>query len=242
MNIVRFYRQVDLHPQAQVCLACEVRRNALFGALDDESLDRIHADIADLTVLPDAAIYRHGEPGASVYTVREGIVRFERVTEGGARRIVRLAGRGDLIGQEALLAQPYGDDAVACTPVQLCRIPRTLVQDLGEHELALMRELMQRWQHALADAQAWIADLAMGPARRRMLRLLVKLAEHGDDEDIIWLPRREELAVMLDMALETSSRLISQLRREGILELLGHRSARLDPSRLHDALRQQDSL
>jgi CRP-like cAMP-binding protein len=242
MNIVRFYRQVDLHPQAQVCLACEVRRNALFGALDDESLDRIHADIADLTVLPDAAIYRHGEPGASVYTVREGIVRFERVTEGGARRIVRLAGRGDLIGQEALLAQPYGDDAVACTPVQLCRIPRTLVQDLGEHELALMRELMQRWQHALADAQAWIADLAMGPARRRMLRLLVKLAEHGDDEDIIWLPRREELAVMLDMALETSSRLISQLRREGILELLGHRSARLDPSRLHAALRLQDSL
>jgi CRP-like cAMP-binding protein len=242
MTPVRLYRQDAVYSQAQICGAYEVRRNALFGALDNESLDRIHARIADLPVAPDSAIYNHGELGESVYTIRSGIVRFERVTEGGARRIVRLAGRGDLIGQEALLGRCYGDDAVACTSVQLCRIPRRLVEDLGEHELALLRELMLRWQRALDDAQEWIAELAMGTARRRMLRLLIKRAQHADATNAIWLPRREELAVMLDMALETASRLISQLRREGILELLGQRSARLNLTALHAAVRLQDAV
>jgi CRP/FNR family transcriptional regulator, anaerobic regulatory protein len=241
MNLIWLYQQDAVYPQAQVCGACEVRQSALFGALDNESLHRIHAHIADTPMAPDSSIYNQGERGASVFTIRSGIVRFERVTAGGARRIVRLAGRGDLIGQEALLGRAYGDDAVACTPVQLCRIPRGLVEDLGEHQVALLRELMQRWQRALDDAQEWIADLAMGTARRRMLRLLVKLAEHADTTDTIWLPRREELAVMLDMALETASRLISQLRREGILELLGQRSARLNLTALQEAVRLQDA-
>ena len=38
---------------------------------------------------------------------------------------------------------------------------------------------MLRWQRALEDSEAWLADLATGPARRRMLRLLHKLTAHA---------------------------------------------------------------
>jgi CRP-like cAMP-binding protein len=241
MTVIPLCRQDSVLPQAQVCAACEVRRTALFGALDPDTLDLIHAQIADLTLEQDQFVYGNGESGTSVYTIRSGIVRFERTTEGGARRIVRLAGRGDLIGQEVLLRRYYCDDAVACTPLQLCRIPRSLIEELGEREVALLHDLMQRWQHALDDAQDWITDLAMGTARRRMLHLLVKLADHADATCVVWLPRREELAVMLDMAFETASRLISQLRREGVLEVLGHRRARLNLTSLQQALRLQDA-
>jgi CRP-like cAMP-binding protein len=177
-----------------------------------------------------------------VFTIRSGIVRFERATEAGDRRIVRLAGRGDLIGQEALLRRPYNDDAVACTPVQVCRIPRSLIDNLGETETPLLRELMQRWQSALTDAEAWVADLAMGPSRRRLLRLLVKLAEHAGESGSVWLPRRDEIGAMLDMTLETASRLISQCRREGVLELKGLREVKLDKDRLLEAVRLQDAV
>ena len=241
MNAIPIYRQGDRHPQAQACARCEVRGEALFGALDDAGLDRIHTHIASQTLPADTTLYDRGTAGLAVFTIRSGWVRFERNTERGDRRIVRLAGRGDLIGQEALLQRPYADEAVACTPVQLCRIPRALIDDLARGETLLPRALMGRWQMALDAAEAWVADLSTGPARRRVLRLLLRLSDPADADGMIWLPRREEMGAMLDMTVETASRLVSALRREGVIEVAPSRRARLDPGALQHALRAVDA-
>lgn len=230
------YLLAEPHPQARVCAACEVRRSALFGVLDPASLERIHGHIATPGLEADATLYRRGEPADAVHTIRSGLVRFERTTERGDRRIVRLAGRGDLIGQEALLQRAYADDAVACTPVELCRIPVRLVDQLGEVQSALLRELMGRWQRALDESEAWSAELSAGPARRRVLKLLALLDRHADTDGRIWLPRREDMGAMLDMTIETASRIVSQLRRDGVLAPLPPRHAGLDRGRLAAAL------
>lgn len=237
MAIVALYRGDTRHPQAQACAACEVRSQALFGALDDAGLDRIHTRIASLDLTPDEPVYGRGDAGQAVFTIRSGIVRFERSTEHGDRRIVRLAGRGDLIGQEALLQRPYADEAIACTPVQLCRLPRHLVDELAAATGGLPRELMHRWQSALDAAESWVADLSTGPARRRLLRLIERLSALTEPGQPVWLPRREEIGAMLDITVETASRMISQLRRDGVLALAGARHATVDGKALALALR-----
>lgn len=241
MSVVVLHRQYARHPQADACAACEVRGAALFGALSDDGLDRIHVPIAGQALPADASIFAGGTTGETVYTVRAGLVRFERFTARGDRRIVRLAGRGDLIGQEALLQRPYLDEAIACTPVQLCRIPRTLIDTLDDRPSPLPRELLQRMQRTLDEAEAWIADLCTGPARRRLLRLFERLARHHGADGTIWMPRRDEIGAMLDMTVETASRLVSRLRREAVLELCGPRSARLNEPMLRLALRTADA-
>jgi CRP/FNR family transcriptional regulator, anaerobic regulatory protein len=240
MNVVPIYRLASTHPQSAVCASCEVRGTALFGVLDDAGLDRIHTHIASLDVAPDDLLYRRGESAGAIYTIRAGVVRFERFNERGDRRIVRLAGKGDLIGQEALLQRPHSDDAIACTPVQLCRIPIALVNDLEEGQKPLQRELMLRWQMALDDAEAWVAELASGSARQRVLRLLERLDSHADAAGHIWLPRREDIGAMLDMTFETASRQISQLRREGVLSSGAGRATTIDRKALMAALAAQD--
>ncbi len=240
MSIIPLYRVDTPHPQAQACAACSVRKRSLFGALDQAGLDYIHAHIDSIQLQPGKTLFEAGARGAVLYTLREGIVRFERVTERGDRRIVRLAGRGDLIGQEVLLRRPYADDAVACTPVQLCRIPAHLVDGLAGQTPALVRELMVRWQRALEDSEAWLSDLAAGPARRRLLKLLQKLAAHAAADGRVWLPQRDEMGAMLDLTFETASRLISQFKREGVIELLDLRHVRIDGPALQRALRVED--
>jgi CRP/FNR family transcriptional regulator, anaerobic regulatory protein len=235
------YLQDTSHPQAQVCASCEVRRSALFGALDEASLDQIHAHIAAPHVDRDEALYTAGSQGDAVFTIRSGLVRFERVTESGERRILRLAGRGDLIGQEALLQRPYQDDAIACTPVEVCRIPRSLVDHLGETASPLMRELMNRWQMALDESAAWTADLTTGVARRRVLKLVALLSRHANAQGETWLPRRDEMGDMLGMTLETASRQISLLKREGLLTLLPPHGVRVNQTRLQEALKHLDA-
>ena len=242
-QVIPLYRLDDSHPQAQVCGRCEVRRSALFGALDAAALDQIHTHIASLDLAAGEAVFRRGDQGAAVYTVRSGVVRFERVTARGDRRIVRLAGPGDLIGQESLLRRGYSDDAVACTEVALCRIPCHLLDEMSAREPALLHELMSRWQQALDDAEAWVTDLTTGPARRRVLRLLLKLSDHAKSAGNrdIWLPAREDMGAMLDMSVETASRLVSALRREGVLQTPGLRSVRVDAVALAKALAVEDA-
>lgn len=231
----------ERHPQSHVCSACTMREQTLFGALDDEALARIHTHIDTRIFAPGDVVYARGEAGSAMFTVRAGVVRFERVTEGGDRRIVRLAGHGDLFGQETLLNQPYADEAVACTAVQLCRIPRGLVHELGLGEPGLVRELMRRWQQSLESAASWMADMATGAARRRVLKLLAELQRHADDDGRIWLPRRDEMGAMLDMTVETASRMVSRLRRERVLDVRPGRHVRVHPEALAAALRELDA-
>ena len=225
-------------PQARVCAACSVREFALFGALDDAGLNDIHYHIADLSLEPGESLYQGQAIGSAVFTVRSGVVRLERTTEAGQPRVLRLAGRADLIGQEALLGQSYAADAIACTPVQACRIPRVLIDELMTAHPEIARGLMKRWQRALDDADEWMTELSSGTARHRMLRLLLKLGETSETE-VVWLPSRQQMGAMLDMTLETASRLVSSLRREGVLEDAGAAQARLNMAALLAALKSE---
>lgn len=241
MTVIPLYRRDPVHPQSAVCQACGVRQFALFGSLDEAALDRIHQHIADIRIEPGHRIFAAQDPGQAVFTVRGGVVRLERVSEGGERRILRLAGRTDLIGLEALLGQSYAADAVACTTVEVCRIPKSLIDELSKTEPAMVMDLMKRWQRALDDSEEWLAELATGPARRRMLRLLLKLSEFADPQGLVWLPMRDEMGSMLDMTVETASRIVSALRREGVIEPVGAREARIAMPHLLAALNAQDA-
>lgn|GEM_PF-264721 len=225
------------NPQARACLACGVRRQALFGVLDTAALERIHYRIVDSVVEPGQRLYAAHAPGDSAFTVRSGVVRLERSSERGERRIVRLAGPGDLIGLEAMLGQTYAGDAYACTPVHVCRLPRVLVDELCADQPALLRDLMKRWQAALDEAEEWLTELAVGSARWRLLRLFLKLSEYGQPDGRIWLPSRQEIGAMLGVTVETASRGVSALRREGVLVLCDARHARLDMPLLMEALK-----
>jgi CRP-like cAMP-binding protein len=224
------------NPQAQVCLNCNVRRFALFGVLEEAELQMIHHRIADIHLVPGQRLYGVNELGVAAYTVRSGIVRMERSSARGERRIVRLAGRASLVGMEAMLGHTYAADAIACTPVSACRLPRVLIDELGEGKPELVRDLMKRWQTALDEADEWLTELNSGTARWRMLRLLLKLTEFGEADGRLWLPTRQEMSAMLGMTVETASRLVAALRRESVLDLVDARHARVGMPALAAAL------
>jgi CRP-like cAMP-binding protein len=227
------------NPQAQACMECNVRRFALFGALDDAALQHIHHHIADIELEPGQRLFSANDRGVAAFTVRQGVLRLERSSERGDRRIVRLAGRSNLVGMEAMLGQTYAADAIACTPVRACRLPRALIDELAAQRTELLRDLMKRWQTALDEADEWLTEMSSGSARWRMLRLLLKLTEYGDDAGQVWLPSRQDMGAMLGMTVETASRLVAALRREGMLDIVDARHARLDMAGLMAALKRE---
>jgi CRP-like cAMP-binding protein len=81
----------------------------------------------------------------------------------------------------------------------------------------LHKRLMQKWQQALKDADDWLADLNFGSARQRVAALALKMRD-PDQPDITSFFARDDMGAMLDIKLETVSREISALVRDGALK------------------------
>lgn len=209
------------------CRNCGVRRIALFGALAAEDFQQIHQVIDDMQFASGENLFAEGRPGHYLYTVKTGFVKLERVLPDGTRRITRVARRGDLIGLEAFIQQPYMHHASAIGTVRVCRIPVDVIRDLEERVPNLRHEFLERWHHALRETDEWALLLGSGTIPSRMARLLLRLAD-PELHDTIVLPMRSDLGAMLGVALETASRVIAQFERDGLLEHVGPRLFRVN--------------
>lgn len=199
------------------CRACGIRDMVLFADLNEHDFNQIHAPIDDLDFVSGTTMYIEGSAAQGVFTLRNGMVKLVRSTLDGRPRIIRVLRPGDVIGLEALASAKYDSDAVALTPVSVCRIPVEVIQKLSANSPRLHGQLMNKWQRALKDADDWLADLNFGTAKQRVGNLVMKMRA-PTNQSVTMLFSREDMGAMLDLKLETVSREISRLVRDGVME------------------------
>ena len=198
------------------CRACTIRELVLFADLTEEDFGAIHAPVDDLQYKTGATLYNEGDLALGVLTLRTGMLKLVRTTGDGRRRIVRVLRPGDVAGLEALATTHYDCEAVALTPVSVCRIPLEVIHSLGSSSQRMHRTLMRKWQQALKEADDWLADLNFGTAQHRVVSLILKM-RNPVDGGTCTLFTRQDMGLMLDLKLETVSRQISKLVRDGVI-------------------------
>lgn len=198
------------------CLNCTLRKSVLFAELEETDFQRIHDPIDQFVLPPGATLYRVGDMGDYMYTIRSGLLKLMQYLPDGSQRIVRLVRTTDVLGLEALVSDTYHHDAIALHPTELCRFPAKVVQRLAQENPRLHQELMQRWQHALSEADAWLTELSTGSAKQRIARLLMRLARDTED-GACELFSREDIGSMLGITTETASRTIADFKRRSLL-------------------------
>lgn len=201
------------------CRKCGIRDMVLFADLNEHDFARIHAPIDDLEARAGTILFAEGADASVIFTLRSGMIKLVRVTHDGRQRIVRVLRPGDVAGLEALATGRYDSEAVALTDISICRIPVPVINMLGSSSERLHRRLMEKWQHALREADDWLADLNFGTARQRVAHFVLKM-RNPDNVEIVTLFSREDMGAMLDLKLETVSREVSALVRENVLEPL----------------------
>jgi len=201
------------------CRSCGVRDMVLFADLNEQDFSQIHTPIDDLVFAPEQLLYTEGQAAVGVFTLRKGMVKLVRSTADGRARIVRVLRPGDVVGLEALATAHYDSEAVALVEASVCRIPLSVLHHLSANSPRLHLRLMQKWQQALKDADDWLAELNFGSARQRVAGLALKMRDH-ESPQLTTLFAREDMGAMLDLKLETVSREISALVREGLIKPL----------------------
>lgn len=154
-------------------------------------------------------IYAAGAPGLA-WRVQSGSVRLDRIIPDGDPMFANLAVEGDIIGAETLMFQHYTFEATALADCVLVPWPEGEAAPAGESLLA-----------ALTTSETRAADvvaLRCGQAMERVTRLL-SLLTGGREPQLasMPLPSRRDMAEITALTTETVSRVVSQLRRAGML-------------------------
>lgn len=211
------------------CEECSIRDLVLFADLTEPDFNLIHLPIDEIAFEPGATIYSAGGEGATLYTIRSGLVKLVQYLPDGTQRIVRLLKNGATAGLEAILGQAYEHTAIALHPTQVCRIPRQVVERLSRETPRLHSQLMQRWHAALRQADDWLTELSTGKAPQRLARLMLQLAE---PDGCLTLFSREDVGSMLGITTEHASRTVAEFKRNGVLTELAPNRYRCDIAQL----------
>jgi CRP/FNR family transcriptional regulator, anaerobic regulatory protein len=194
------------------CEKCAIRHLVLFADLKSEDFSSVHMPIEDLWLPPGAALYQPGQEASALYTVREGLIKLEQYLPDGSHRIVSLLGQGDIAGLEATVSPSYEHAAIALQPSKVCRLPRDVVSRLTPK---LHRQLMSKWHGMVQHSHECTRDLSTGSARQRMARLFLLLASHSVDTCRLF--GRDDVGALLGITTETACRIVSELRKAGII-------------------------
>ena len=194
------------------CLNCSLRSSVLFNGLTEKDFESIHEPVEQLTLKPGSVLYKMGESGHHLFTIRDGLVKLVQYLPDGTERIVRLAKSTDVLGLEMMVNEHYEHEAVVLRSTQLCRYPVATVTRLSQQNPVLHKDLMTRWQKALSESADWLTKLSTGQAKKRMANLLLLLVENEDSARCYMLSR-EDIGSILSITMETASRTISEFKR-----------------------------
>lgn len=158
--------------------------------------------------------------------VTDGVVKLSRVLRDGRQQLVGLQFAPDLMGRLFGTESPL--TAEAASDVELCRMPRVVLEALVDSSTRLKQRLLHQSLQNLDEAREWMVTLGRKNAAERVASLLLLIAGRnsveGTDSATFDLPiGRADMADFLGVTIETVSRQISKLRHEGIIVVSGHR-------------------
>lgn len=208
------------------CEICQPRLDSIFNELSREELESLSLHKGCNFYKAGQILFYEGNYPTGLFCMNKGKVKLYKADEFGKEQIVRLAKEGDVLGYRALLTGgTYAATAEVLEDATICFVPRDAFLDLLKKSSTLSMKVIHLLAHDLAKAEQKELSLSRKPVRERLAETLLMLKEfygsEGDQATIKGSVRREDLANMVGTATETVIRLLSEFKREKIIELTG---------------------
>ncbi|WP_145710813.1 Crp/Fnr family transcriptional regulator [Chitinophaga japonensis] len=212
--------------QQITCQHCKARFSAIFCKAEGENLAALDTARVCSVYKKGQIIFQEGAHSFGIYCVNSGKVKLSHSGDDGREQIIRLVKAGDIMGYKALLSgERYTATAIALEDAQVCFIPKDLFLGVLQKDAALSFEMMRILSSELRKAELKITHLAQKPVRERLAETLLFIHEtyglESDGQTLNVRLSREEIANLVGTATESAIRLLSEFRKEGMIELEG---------------------
>lgn len=170
----------------------------------------------------DEEIFGEGDRAAYFYKVVAGAVRTFKLLSDGRRQIDAFHLPGDIFGVETGEEHRFSAEALSDTTVIAFR--RCSPEALAMRDPNFAHQVIESMMQALERAQNHMLLLGRKNAIEKIATFLLVLSERLTKNSHVDLPMsRIDIADHLGLTIETVSRSLTQLERQGIIELPTHR-------------------
>jgi CRP/FNR family transcriptional regulator len=206
--------------------------------LTDREFDTLNFEKTIVQLQKGQVLFLQDTKPHGLYCVKKGKLKVYRRGSEGKEQIVRLATDADVVGYRALISdENYQCCAAALEETTLCYVPKKLVQMMMDENVSISKKIMKLLTDDLKNAETKISDLAQKPVRERVAETLLTLKKkYGVESDGVTLNvtlSREELANLVGTATESLIRILSEFKKEGLLELAQKKIKIIDEAHLY---------
>lgn len=207
------------------CEQCIVRQFNSLKSLTKDELIRISGCKTTRTIKKGEILFEEGENINGVFCVKDGICKLSKLSANGKDQIVKLVVKGDLLGQRSLVnGEKANLSAVALNDMEVCFIPRQeIINDLKQNS-EFTFDVLKQMAHDLKDSDDIIVNMAQKSVKQRLAETLIYIHNHfGNNEEgfLNVILSREDYANIVGTATESAIRILSQLKKEGLISTSG---------------------
>jgi CRP/FNR family transcriptional regulator len=221
------------------CRACIARGISIFcGALTDEELNEF-MEIKKVHIYDKHDIIFHEEtPSHGIYILCSGRIKLTNSSRFGQQQILKIVSGGEIIEKNGLYNT--GKHTVTAETLEKSEVTffeREDFLNLLKRHSDLSLRLINVLSQELEQAQQKINQLTFKDAKGRLALILLDLAKsYGvkNSEGVVLgiALKREEIAEMTGMTLETAVRLLSQFKKDRIIKVKGKQITLLNQQKL----------
>jgi CRP/FNR family transcriptional regulator, anaerobic regulatory protein len=213
------------------CTSCVVRNRAICAGLGLAELEILSRLGRKQHVSRGQVLIWEGDDAIVVANVISGILKVALGTADGREQIVGVVFPSDFIGRPFGEKNPY--TITALCDAELCIFPRSDFDRFARQYPDLEHNLLERTLTELDRAREWMLLLGRKAANEKLATLLLSMSERlgeGSCSGTATLDRfdlpldRQQMGDLLGLTIETVSRQMTRLKREGIISLPDRRS------------------
>lgn len=208
------------------CGDCPIRHRAVCSTCEPDELAVLDQIKTYRSYASGETIAWAGDRLSTVGSVVRGVVTLSSTLPDGRRQMVGLLLPGDFLGRPGRSKVDF--EVTAAAETTLCTFRREAFERLLLSNPHLERRLMEMTLDELNAAREWMLLLGRKTARERVASLFVIMARRdaalkppaaGDGPRFPLYITREAIANYLGLTVETVSRQITGLRRDGLIRL-----------------------
>lgn len=222
----------------ECCGTCPHRARTVVCDLSGGDLAEFEAIKHSLQFQPHQTVFYEGHACWGLYLLCAGKVKLTRSSARGQRQIVGILGRGELIEKHAF--RDHALHEATCEtlePSQICVIDKARYLAFIQRNPAQAIKLIQLLSNELGMRMDQLDEFTFKTARERLAGLLLEMSSRfgttDHDGTFVGIPlKREEVAEMAGITVETAIRMLSEFRDEKLIKLDGRSITLLNVERL----------
>lgn len=205
-------------------LSIEMLRSiTLLRDLDDGEADRFRSIAVPRTLPRKTKVFREGEVVEAVYFILHGLIKTYKTDEIGNEQIVSLLKTGDMFPHTGQFdGNLYPATAVTVVDTRLLVVPIRSFEQILSTTPSIAFKMMGVMSSKIRELQDKLQGFTQRDVEDRGVSFLIKLAENfgieQDGEIHINVPMtHQDFASFIGSTRETVTRLLNNLRKDGIL-------------------------